>query len=146
MTTRVNGQQLQPSRYKFDELVEAFIECRDVIEAIKERHKQELAKPNQLKEMLTERLLDMLASTGQDMARTKFGTVSAATRDTASCSDPNIFVDYVREHDAYELMDRRPNSTACRAFLDEHGELPPGVKLNVLRYVNVRAASHTENV
>jgi len=139
----MNGRPLRRSKYRLDELVEAYIDCRRMIESIEERHKQELAKPRKLKEMLTERLLDMLAATGQEMARTKFGTVSAATRDTASCSDPNIFVDYVREHDAYELMDRRPNSTACRAFLEEHGELPPGVKLNVLQYVNVRAA-HTE--
>ena len=129
----------------FERLVQAFIATRDKIEEIKERHKQELARPNKLKDMLTAQLLNDLKATGQEMARTKYGTVSAATKDTASCSDPNLFVDYVREHDAYELMDRRPNSTACREFLNEHGELPPGVKLNVLQYVNVRAAAQKED-
>jgi hypothetical protein len=124
--------------YKIDELVNAYNATDNVINKIKERYQQELKKPNRLKELLTEQLLNMLKATGQEMARTEYGTVSAAVRDTASCSDPNMFIDYVREHDAYELMDRRPNSTACREYLEEHGMLPPGVKLNSIRYVSVR--------
>lgn len=138
-----NGQMT--SSPQFDKLVKAFIDCRSKIEEIKERHKLELTKPLQLKELLTERLLQGLADTGQQMARTQHGTVSAAVRDTASCYDPNLFITYVREHDEYELVDRRPNETACREFLKQHGELPPGVKFNSMRYVNVRAATQTED-
>jgi hypothetical protein len=65
-------------------------------------------------------------------------------RDTASCSDPNLFIDYVREHDAYELLDRRPNSTACKEFLKANNQLPPGVKLNSMRYVNVRTGTPSQ--
>jgi hypothetical protein len=127
--------------HKFDEMVFAFIATRDKIEEIEARHKHELANPRRLKELLTERLLNKLQETGQEMARTKYGTVSAATRDTPSCTDPNLFVQYVRDNDAYELLDRRPNATACKEFLKEHGQLPPGVKLNQLRYVNVQRKS-----
>jgi hypothetical protein len=141
MTT--NGQ-LKSNR--LDTLVQAYIDCRKKIKEIEDQHKQELEKPYRLRELLTERLLQVLADSGQEMARTQYGTVSAATRDTASCSDPNLFIDYVREHNAYELMDRRPNSIACRQFAKEYGALPPGVKLNSIRYVNVRAPTQTEDL
>lgn len=142
MTT--NGKMASSPR--FDELVRAFVELRKKTKEIEDRHKQELAKPLRLKELLTEELLEGLASTGQEMARTQYGTVSAAVRVTPSCSDPNLFIAYVRENDAYELMDRRPNGTACAEFAKEHGQLPPGVKVSSVRYVNVRAATQTEDL
>lgn len=142
MTT--NGKMASSPR--FDELVRAFVELRKVVKEIEDRHKQELAKPLRLKELLTEELLEGLASTGQEMARTQYGTVSAAVRVTPSCSDPNLFIAYVRENDAYELMDRRPNGTACAEFAREHGQLPPGVKVSSVRYINVRAATQTEDL
>jgi hypothetical protein len=125
---------------RFDELVSAFIDTRDVIKAIEERYKEELKKPYRLKALLTERLLDKLKATGQAAARTEYGTVTAVVHTTVSCSDPNAFVDYVREHDAFELMDRRANKTACEEFLKNTGELPPGVKINRQQDVNVLRA------
>jgi hypothetical protein len=132
--------------YTIEDVVRAYIKTRNDIKQIKERHEQELKKYYQYQELQTEWLLTTLKATGQEMARTKYGTVSAAVRDTASCSDPNMFIDYVRENNAYELMDRRPNSTACREFNDKHGMLPPGVKLNTIRYVNVLARAQTEDI
>ena len=139
-----NGKMASSPR--FDELVRAYNKTDNVIDKIKERHKQELEKPHRLKELLTERLLEALADTGQEMARTQYGTVSAAVRPTASCFDPNLFIDYVRKHDAYELMDRRPNSTACQEFNNQHGELPPGVKINLIRFVSVRNRKTEEDL
>jgi hypothetical protein len=131
--------------YTIEDVVRAYIKTRSTIEQIKERHKQELKKYHKYQEIQTEWLLTTLKATGQEMARTKYGTVTAAMRDTASCSNPNEFIDYVREHDAYWLLDRRPNSTACREFNNKHGMLPPGVKLNTIRYVNVLARAQTED-
>ena len=34
-------------------------------------------------------------------------------------------------------MDRRANATACRDYAEEHGALPPGVKINSIRTVGV---------
>lgn len=126
--------------YTFEFLVDAFIQNRDAIEKMEERHKQELKPALRLRELLTEQLLLKLKATGQEMARTKVGTVSAAPRTSVSCSDPNIFMDYVRENDAFELLDRRPNKTACLEFNSENGQLPPGVKMTSKQDVNVQRA------
>jgi hypothetical protein len=137
----VDNEPPAPDLSRFDMLVKAFVATGRVIEEIEAEHRERLKKPLRLKELLTEELLNRLAETGQEMARTKYGTVSAAVRDTASCSDPNLFIDYVREHDAYELLDRRPNVTACREYNNEHGMLPPGVKLNSIRYISMRSTT-----
>jgi hypothetical protein len=138
--TNVNEVEEPPAKeYRLDELVKAFVDTRDVLEEIDERYKLERKQPLRLKELLTEQLLLKLKQTGQEMARTKYGTVTAVTRDTTSCSDPNLFIDFVRDHDAYYLLDRRANLTACKEFLEVNGQLPPGVKLNSKQDVNVLA-------
>ena len=141
---KTNGKSSSP---RLDKLVNYYIKLRTEIEDIKKQHEAELAKHLKAREVLTEQLLEALDSTGQEMARTKFGTVSAAVRDTASCSDPALFIDYVRKNDAYELVERRPNSTACREFAKGNdGKWPPGVKVNSIRYVNVRSPAQKEDI
>jgi hypothetical protein len=131
---------------RLDELVRVFIENRNLIKSIEERHKIELAKPLKLREMLAERMLKQLKDSGQEMGRTQYGTVTAVTHDSMSCKDANLFINYVRENDAYELVDRRPNKTACKEYLKANGQLPPGVKMNSKQDVNVRAINEKEDI
>jgi hypothetical protein len=88
-----------------------------------------------------DQILTALDATGQESARTEFGTASITVNHYASCSDPDAFVDFVRQNDAWELMERRAASVPCRAWEEEHGQLPPGVKINSVRGIGVRRAS-----
>jgi len=119
-------------------LILYYLQTSDTIKAIEARHKQELAKSKKFLEKLSYLLLEALDNSGQDSAKTKKGTVSAIVRDTASLSDASKFMDFVRDNDAYELMDRRANGTACKEYAREHGVLPPGVRINSIRLVSVR--------
>lgn len=123
---------------KINKLVAQYIALRTRMEQIEEQHSQFLKPFEQAKAQLTGLMLEFLDNTGQESAKTNEGTVFAAVRNTASLADPDAFMDYVMRTGSFELMDRRANSTACREFADENGELPPGVKINSLRYVNVR--------
>jgi len=126
---------------RVDKLVADYIATRDYIKREKERQKQELAEFELALEKLSGRLLLFLDYHGQEMARTAEGTVSATYRDTASLSDPDIFMEFVAEHGLYELLDRRANATACKDFAKDTGTLPPGVRINTLRGVSVRTAT-----
>jgi len=126
---------------RIDKRVAQYIGVRDEIARIEEEHKEQLKPLNALKEKLVQSMLDFLDHTGQKSARTEFGTVTAKVNYTSPLTDPDVFMTFVRENDAYELMDRRANSTAVREYLDEHdGQLPPGVKLNARRTVGVTKA------
>jgi hypothetical protein len=136
-----NSPPLQPKQdYTFEFLVDAFIQNRDAIEEMEKRHKLELKPAFRLRELLTEQLLLKLKATGQEMARTKAGTVSVAPRTSISCSNPNEFMEYLIENQLWELIDRRPNKTACLEFNNENGQLPPGVKMTSKEDVNVQRA------
>ncbi len=134
-----NGRIVADARV--DKLVADYIATRDYIKKLKEKHKQELAEFELALEKLAGRLLLFLDYHGQEMARTAEGTVSATFRDTASLSDPDVFMEFVAEHGLYELLDRRANATACKDFAKDTGTLPPGVRINTLRGVSVRTAT-----
>jgi hypothetical protein len=114
--------------------------------AIRERRRELKAQFDQLDGPFEEamhdlglRMMNFLDKTGQESARTSEGTVTTTMRTTAALSDPEEFVAFVRKHDMLELMDRRANPTACRAFAEENGKLPPGVRLNSIRTISVRS-------
>jgi hypothetical protein len=134
-----NGNGKVDSR--IDTLVADYILTRDHIRKVKKRQKAELEEYELALDKLAGRLLLFLDYHHQEMARTAEGTVSATLRDTASLSDPDAFMEFVAEHELYELLDRRANATACKDFAKENGTLPPGVKINTIRNVSVRTAN-----
>jgi hypothetical protein len=135
--TKPNGKLANSPRMA--KLVGYYVELRNAIDTVKERQKDELKQPQKQMEILAAELIKELEQSGVESARTKFGTVSLSSHDSASCSDPNLFIEYVREHDAYELINRHPNPTACKDFVKTHGTPPPGVKLNSKRTVRVNS-------
>jgi len=123
---------------RIDKRVSQYLMLRDKVESIEERHKAELKPFNEAKDRLVGELLEVLDLFGLKSAKTEFGTVSVKVYHTSPLSDPDAFMDFVRENDAYELMDRRANSTAVREYAEEHeGLLPPGVKINSRRTIGV---------
>lgn len=128
------------SNKRIDKRVAQYIAIRDEMKRLEEEHKLQLAPYQDAKDKLVGEMLEFLDSTGQEMARTAMGTVYSTVRHTAPLTDPDLFMDFVQKHGLYELLDRKANSTACREYAEEHGSLPPGVKINSTRTVGVRAS------
>jgi hypothetical protein len=124
---------------RIDLLVADYIKVRTRLGELKEDYEKEIQPLKAVKDELAAAMLAFLDQTGQEMARTDEGTVYATVRHTASCPDPDIFMEFVAQHGFYDLLDRRPNATACRDHAEEYGTLPPGVKIHSTRTVGVRS-------
>jgi hypothetical protein len=129
------------SSTRIDRLVSLYVRVRDARDKLKEEYKTALAPFEHEMGELSGLMLKFLDDTGQESAKTAQGTVYASVRHTASLFDPDAFIEFVRENDLYELMDRKANAPACRDFALEKGALPPGVKINSQRIVGVRSGS-----
>jgi hypothetical protein len=125
---------------RFDKRVAQFLAIRAKLKELEVEYER-ICKPfEHAKQQLAEQLLTMLDAAGIESARTSEGTVYVSLHPTASLSDPDAFMDYVAQHGAYELMDRKANSTACREFAEETGALPPGVRLTSRRTIGVKTS------
>jgi hypothetical protein len=124
---------------RIDELVDDFRVIRDWLDREEKRHQTKIAPYIARREALRGEMLAFLDRTGQKSARTAKGTVEIRIDRSASCSDPDALIKFIRESGLLELLDRRPNKTACFTYAQEHdGEAPPGVKLDSTRNINVR--------
>jgi hypothetical protein len=44
----------------------------------------------------------------------------------------------VKQHNKFELLDRRANATAVKAYVKDTNQLPPGCNLNAIQSIGVR--------
>lgn len=112
---------------------------REAIAAIKERHEKELAAPKEVLERLGGLLDAFLLKASVETVRTKNGTFFRGTRFTATVQDPAAFMDHVIANQQWDLIERRANSTAVKDFIEKHKHPVPGVNLNSITTVSVRA-------
>ena len=108
-----------------DKLTEIYVKIRDA--------RRELAtRDEELKAQLdtvSEKLLEICKEQGASTIRTEYGTVSRRTNKRYWTSDWDSFFRFLKEHDAFSLMQHRINNNTMAQFLEENPDLhPPGVQ------------------
>lgn len=122
-----------------------FIEVRDAIKRI-EKEKNDALKPlKELQEILAGRIGAFMAANNLENLKTAAGTCYTSSRTTASLADPAAFMDYVIQNRQFDLLDRRANVTAVKAFVKQHSGLPPGCNLSTIETIGVRRAGAVSN-
>jgi hypothetical protein len=126
-----------------DQLVETFITLRN--ERDRMRNEWE-AKDSEVKEQMNvveQALLSICNETNATSIKTDTGTVIRKLTERFFCSDWDNFRDYVLEHQALELLERRIHQGNFKEFIAERQDegLPPGV--NVMREYGVTVRKPT---
>jgi hypothetical protein len=126
-----------------DQLVETFITLRN--ERDRMRNEWE-TKDNEVKEqmgVIEQELLSICNETNATSIKTDKGTVIRKLTERFFCSDWDNFRDYVLEHQALELLERRIHQGNFKEFIAEREKegLPPGV--NVMREFGVTVRKPT---
>lgn len=121
-----------------DRLVKAYIKIRDA--------RQELSKQDsdleEKQDMIQSKLLEICKETGAESLRTEFGTVTRRVSKKYWTHDWESFYKFVKEHDAFPLLQKRISITAMQEFLEEYPDLhPPGLNVDSSYVVSVRRKS-----
>jgi len=121
-----------------DRLVKAYIKIRD---ARKELSQQD-AKLEEQQHMIQDKLLEICKETGAESLRTEFGTVTKRISKNYWTHDWESFYKFIKEHDAFPLLQRRISVTAMSEFLEEYPDLhPPGLNVDASYTISVRRTS-----
>lgn len=127
-----------PTTEDMDKRIAQFIALRDIIKREDDAHKAKMKEIKGVLEKLTGVIQTFMATNNLENLKTKSGTCYTTTKRTASLADPEVFMNYVIEHSAFDLLDRRANSTAVADFVKKNKALPPGCNLNTIETVGVR--------
>ena len=126
-----------------DQLVEAFITLRNERDRLRNDYE---AKDAIIKEEMTtleQALLAICNETNATSIKTDKGTVIRKLNERFFCTDWDNFREYVLEHQALELLERRIHQGNFKEFIAEREKegLPPGV--NVMREFGVTVRKPT---
>jgi phage host-nuclease inhibitor protein Gam len=124
------------------EAVEIYIKLRNKKAQMKAEFEAQTAPINEKLSQLEAKLMDTFNKTGVDSVKTEFGTAYTTTRTTASVADREVFMEHVKKHDDWGLMEVRAAKAAIEQFREANNdELPPGINVRVERVVNVRKSA-----
>ena len=110
-----------------NKLVKVYIKIRD--------KRAELSKEDSALEeqqnVIEAELLNICKETGADGLRTEFGTVTRSVKKRFWTSDWSSFYDFVKEHDAIELLEKRVAQANMALFLEENPDaVHPGLQVD----------------
>lgn len=123
---------------EIEKRVSQYIAIRDKLADLDAAHEERCRPLKETQNLLSGLMLRYLEDAGATSIKTPEGTCIASSKTTASLADPKAFMDFVIANSAWDLLDRKANSTAVRDFVAEKGHLPPGANLSTIRTLSVR--------
>jgi hypothetical protein len=111
-----------------EKLAKIYVKIRD---KRRELEKQ-AAELKEQQDLVGSQLLEICKAEGAQTIRTQFGTVSRRITKNYWTSDWDSFFKFLKDNDAFSLMQQRINSTNMAQFLEENPDLhPPGLNADV---------------
>jgi hypothetical protein len=120
-------------------ITKAHINIRDARAQLKKQFDDADADLKKAQKTLEAAMLDHLNKHGMESVRTEHGTFYRQEEITPSASDWNLLYNWIKDHDAWEALERRIKKTFIKEYAETHGGgLPPGVSVYREFIVRVR--------
>lgn len=124
-----------------DKLVKVYIKIRDAKAAKTKEMEDEIAKLDEQLGMVEAELLELCKSTGQDGGKTQHGSFRRSIKTRYWTSDWDKMYDFIKEHNAPELLERRVAQTAFKEFLSSNPDkMPEGMNVDSRYAITVTRA------
>lgn len=108
-----------------DKLAGIYIKIRDARAKLKSDYEAQDTELQEQMDVIEEQLLEACKSIGADSIRTAAGTVIRSVKNRYWTNDWDSMYSFVREHDAFGLLERRIHQTNMKSFIEENPTLLP---------------------
>ena len=122
-----------------DKLARVYLKIRARIQQLTQEYESEVENLKAQQDEVKTALKDQLMALGSKSVRTDQGTVILSTKTRYFTQDWDSFKQFVTEHDALDLFERRIHQSNMAKFLEENPSLvPPGLNSDKEYDVSVR--------
>lgn len=129
-----------------DKLAEAFIKIRTARSQLKSEYEAQDKVLAEQATLLESSMLDACKQLGIDSVRTPHGTIIRSVKSRYWTNDWDSMYRFIREHDAFALLEKRLHQTNMKEFLSENPEIQPaGLNVENEYTVVVRRSKGTPN-
>jgi len=121
-----------------DSVIEGYLKLRAQKQAIEARTKEQTSAIDANMDKLEARLKLKAEETGVTSFKTDHGTAFLTTVDFANVADWDAVLKFVRENDAWDMLEKRVNKNAVRQRIEATKAVPNGVNWASRLDINVR--------
>lgn len=127
------------SNLNAEQLVSVYIKMRDKRQQLQREYDEADGKIKEQQDAVTQALLDICKEQGAEGLRTPAGSVFRTVKTRYWSNDWGSMKEFIKEHDAFELLEQRVHQTNMKNFLEEHPDLmPPGMNVDSRYSITVR--------
>jgi hypothetical protein len=121
-----------------DEVIGAYMKLRDKKDSmeaeVKERAKAIKEQMLKLETWLKEKADEQ----GVTSFKTKHGTAFLTTTDFATVADWDATLAFIKDHEAWDMIEKRVSKIAVRGYIEQLKAVPPGINYGTKLEVNIR--------
>lgn len=129
------------SKVTADKLVKAYIRLRTERQQLLNTFEEQDRDLKAQQEMISDALLEWCKETGADSIKTPHGTVSKRVSTRYWTNDWGSMYEFIKENDAFQLMEQRVHQTNMKNFLEEHPDkCPMGLNSDSRYTISVKKA------
>ena len=126
----LNAVQAGEDTLPLDKLTEAYLKIRDARTQLKQEYELKDKLLDEQATLIEENMLEACKKLGADSIRTPFGTIIRSVKSRYWTNDWDSMYRFIREHDAFALLEKRLHQSHMKEFLSENPDLQP-MGLNV---------------
>lgn len=122
------------------DLVAMYVQLRD---QLAEEKAAFVAKERAIKERMARiegQLMEKMGELEVDSLKTPAGTAYLNERVSVLTSDKTAFLDYVRENEAWDLLQVQGAKSGIQEYVLENNDVPPGISITRMQTVGIRRA------
>lgn len=108
-----------------DKLISAYIKIRNARQKLTQEFESADAELKGKQEKVSEMLLEICKDMGADSIKTQFGTATRRLNIRYKTTDWDSMYKFIKEHDAYHLLEQRIHQTNMKNLLEENPEMVP---------------------
>jgi hypothetical protein len=136
--------EVTTSSLPLDKLAAIYIKIRDAKDKLTADYKQQYANLEEQMGVLEVEMLETCKTMNADSIRTKAGTIIRSIKSRYWTNDWDSMYRFIKENDAYGLLEKRLHQTHMKEFLSENPDLLP-MGLNVESEYTVVVRRSKEN-
>lgn len=122
-----------------DTLAAVYLKMRDARDEIRREMDAKQKEIEEQMQVVEQQMLDACKVIGADSIRTPFGTIIRSIKSRYWTNDWDSMYRFIKEHEAYGLLEKRLHQTHMKEFLEENPDvLPAGLNVENQYTVVVR--------
>ena len=123
---------------KVDQVLAAYLQLRARKEEMIKRHKEELAPTNEQMNKCLLWVQQQLQAQGLTNFKGESGIAFLQTDTSVSVKDWDATIAWIKETEAWSVLEKRVSKSVVQDFIEVHNEVPPGLHISSETTAHIR--------